>query len=307
MLEVSVVLPVYNCKRYIADAISSILSQKFDSFELIVVNDGSTDGTTEILNDFKHQKLRIFTNTENKGLVYSLNLAINNAIGKYICRMDADDIATTNRLQVQYNYLEHNKNISCVGCQGYNINEKGLVIGKTIWRRNTFMLKFFMLIGNNPVGHPFAMIKKEAITDVGGYREEYFGAEDIDLWLRILKNGGLFANCPEYLMKYRLHESQITMNTTKINSAKFFVMYSFYKQIGIKDEGIGETLELFLDVKNYKVSNYLLCIKLFKEITTHCNFSKLSELAFQLIYIFFFSLNCCRYYLKNYKIGFYGN
>ena len=106
---ISVVLPVYNCKEYIRDSVQSILQQTYKNFELIIVDDGSEDGTLDILNNFKDKRIRLYKNKYNRGLIYSLNKALNKSKGQFIARMDADDICELNRLQKQINYLDNNK------------------------------------------------------------------------------------------------------------------------------------------------------------------------------------------------------
>jgi len=290
MLEVSVVLPVYNGEKYISDAINSILTQKFDSFELIVVDDGSTDRTSEILNNYEDTRLRILTNTQNKGLVFSLNLAINNSSGQFICRMDADDICDEYRILKQYQFLIENPKINVVGCQGYNIDENGRVLNKKGWRKNRLLIDFYCLLGENPVGHPFSMIRKKCIFEISGYRELYFLAEDKDLWLRLFKSGSSFHNLTEILLYYRIHSGQVTDSKTRVQNVSRLVIKDFYTSIGVKSSFLEEiSIEAFLDFSSYKIKNILFCFRFMHEILyrTRFNFIKRSILmAFYIMYFF---------------------
>jgi len=286
MLEVSVVLPVYNCERYIEESINSILSQKFDSFELIVVNDGSTDKTASILDTYKDNKLTILTNNENQGLVFSLNLAINNSKGQFICRMDADDICDEYRLSKQYQFLITNPNIDVIGCQGFNIDEKGSFLNKKSWRQNKLLIEFYCLLGENPVGHPFSMIRKSKIIEVGGYREQYFRAEDKDLWLRILSSGGHFANLKDTLLCYRIHPNQITDSKTQVEKISRDVIRDFYKTIGIKSSLLeDQSLETFLNFNNYRLIDFPFCFGFISEVANKMKYNLITR--YTLIYLYF--------------------
>lgn len=207
---VSVVMPVYNGARYLKEAVESILTQTLADLEFIIINDGSTDKSLEILEDFckTDSRIRLLNNPKNRGVVDCLNEGIRHACGRYIARMDADDIAISERLERQIEFLENNPEYVAVGCRVLAIDGEGLPIRvfgdcfshEEIDRGN---LKG---VGSMIV-HPTAIIRRESLEKVGGYRY-YPYAEDLDLFLRLAEIGKL-ANLSEILLKYRLHVDSI--------------------------------------------------------------------------------------------------
>ena len=114
---VSIILPAYNCEKFIRKTIHSLINQTYSNFELLVINDGSTDATTSIIQSFKDTRIQLIQNEKNKGLIYTLNKGIELSKGKYIARIDADDICLPERLQKQVNWLEKNTQIAIVATQ----------------------------------------------------------------------------------------------------------------------------------------------------------------------------------------------
>lgn len=214
---VSVIMSVYNDKKYVSVAIDSILNQSFKDFEFIIINDGSTDKTLEILNDYERKDSRIvLINQENKGLTKSLNIGIKKAKGKYIARMDSDDISHPQRLQKQIEFLENNQEYGLVGTNVEKIDEKGKhiefnttkysneEIQKTLYTRNCF-------------AHGSVMINKDLVSKDLYYDEEFKYAQDYRLWAKIAKKFKI-ANLREPLYKLRLHENSISKEKIELQS-----------------------------------------------------------------------------------------
>ena len=128
MPKISVVMPAYNAEKYIGEAIESILNQTFKDFEFIIINDGSVDHTKEIIREYNDPRIVLLENDKNRGIVLSLNKGLDAATGKYIARMDADDIATKDRLEKQLEFLQV-KSYDMVGCNAIKIDENGKEIG----------------------------------------------------------------------------------------------------------------------------------------------------------------------------------
>jgi glycosyltransferase involved in cell wall biosynthesis len=198
---VSVVMPVQNEEAYVAQAIASILQQSFPDFELIIIDDGSTDKTPHILSLVSDSRVRVVRSAKSKGLAASLNLAIALAKGQYIARMDADDLCEPNRLEDQLNLMERFPNLGLVGSWYVIITEAG----RPLWERrlptggeldNSFLAK-------NPFCHGSVLFKKGVIDRVGPYRSEFQYAQDLDLWLRI-RDWYEMDNVPKFLYKWRL-------------------------------------------------------------------------------------------------------
>lgn len=201
---VSVVLPVYNAEKYIDEAIQSILNQSYLDFEFIIINDGSTDKSLEIIEKYKQLDDRIFIiNRGNKGLVASLNEGIEQAKGRYIARMDADDISLPTRFEKQVKLMENNS-IDICGCHYAMINKFGKYIDIIYTPLDNNSL-FLYLIEAVPFAHGSVMIRKNFLRKhnlmYGQNKIKY--AEDKALWSSMYKFGARFGNVNEVLFEYR--------------------------------------------------------------------------------------------------------
>lgn len=204
--KVSVVISTYNDETYIKEAVDSILNQTLTDIEVFVVDDGSTDRTGEILHSIEDSRLMILTNDINRGIAYSRNRAMRMSRGDYIAQMDGDDISLPRRLEVQYNYMEKNRNISVCGtyakCFG---RSKGVITPK----EESDSLKCELLFVS-PLPHSSWMMRKSDIDRYGLYYDEtYRTSLDYELMYRSL--GGFEIACiEEVLVKYRVHSKSIT-------------------------------------------------------------------------------------------------
>ena len=206
--RISVLLPVRNALPFLGESVGSIRAQTFDAWELVIVDDGSTDGSTKWLRDIARadSRLRVFTQPQ-AGIVAALNRAVAEARGELFARMDADDIADPRRFGKQVQFLDANPN---VGVLGTAIRRIGAARG--IWQRPIFNAELRAeLLFATPFAHPTVMIRR-AVWARGagvGYRAEFNAAEDVDLWERLAEHTH-FANLPEPLLKYRIHPRQTT-------------------------------------------------------------------------------------------------
>jgi GT2 family glycosyltransferase len=209
--RISVVLPVHNGAAYIVDAVSSILAQTYRDFELIVVDDGSADGTRDLLIALAASDPRLLVLPEpRRGLVGSLNHGIAIARGSLIARMDADDVALPTRFAAQVDYLDANPDCVVVGTSILKVNAAGQPTKKSAsaWQRPTFDPRAFPpQIGGVP--HPTAMIRATALAEVGGYRPYFYNAEDRDLWARLWTVGRIH-QLPDVALRYRVHAGSVT-------------------------------------------------------------------------------------------------
>lgn len=208
MFKVSVVMSVYNGGKYLKEAVLSVLQQTYRDFELIIINDGSTDDSLNIIKELQSKDDRIkIVSRENKGLVCSLNEGVRMAQGEYIARMDADDLAGCDRFEKQLKYMQENNLVVC-GSWAEGIDSAGKNIKDMDYPPNTKKIRFYAL-WHNPFIHPAVMFKKDIFEKNGGYRKSFKHIEDYELWTRLVfkyKTG----NIPERLIKYRLHDDQIT-------------------------------------------------------------------------------------------------
>jgi glycosyltransferase involved in cell wall biosynthesis len=206
---ISVLMPVYNAERYVAEAVGSILNQTFTDFEFIIINDGSTDRSLEILQRYAEQDSRIrLISRENRGLVKTLNEGLALAIAPLIARMDADDVAYPNRFAVQKKFLDENPDYVCVGGRIRVIDEKGRFLTIASTKIGHDQIELSALQGVTPICHPTALIKKVSLEAVGNYHECDYPAEDLALFLNLCEQGKL-DNVNEVILNYRVHAHSI--------------------------------------------------------------------------------------------------
>ncbi len=209
---ISVVMPVYNSDKYLQESINSILNQTYTNFEFIIINDGSTDGSLDILTEcIKKDNRTAIINQQHSGLSKSLNRGIGLSRSDLIARMDADDISSPTRLEEQFNFMNNNPEAAVVGTAfelfGENTKSKIItmpVTNKSIRRNLAFR---FCLC------HPTVMFRRTTIVDAEGYQGTG-PCQDLELWLRLSRNKTLqFANIEKPLLRYRVHPNQIKGNT----------------------------------------------------------------------------------------------
>ncbi len=205
--KISVILPVFNGEKYLRESIQSVLDQTFTDFELIVINDGSTDESLNITRSFGDKRILIL-DQKNQGLTASLNRGISESKGKYIARIDADDVwIDKNKLKKQFEFLEKNMSYSLLGTNAHfvNVNEK---VTTTHYPLLDVEIRQKILI-KNPFIHSAVIFRKDIALQCGMYdpREKY--VEDYGLWLRMGQKGK-FANFPDHTVKYRINASGVT-------------------------------------------------------------------------------------------------
>jgi glycosyltransferase involved in cell wall biosynthesis len=223
----SVILPVYNAQRYIAAAVESILNQTYGDFELIIINDGSTDHTLGILEQYARKDGRInLISRPNTGYVVALNEGIDLARGQFIARMDADDISLPERFEKQLAFLRDNPGHVLVGSAVAQMDASGMVIGPMAdVCFGHAAIDYALLRRGWPVVHPAVMMRTEAVRKVGKYRPDYCPNEDHDLFLKLAEVGRL-DNVPELLLHYRKHEQSQSfqkMETTIVIMSRIII------------------------------------------------------------------------------------
>lgn len=202
-MKVSVIMAVYNGERYLKEAIDSILLQTFKDFELLIVNDGSTDRTADILNEYDTPKIRIFSQS-NKGCLAARHLAINNSRGGYLAIMDADDIALPERLSKTVEYLDSHSDVVLVGT-GYILRDESTGIEETLIPPTDDHILRRCLLRYDPFKDPTNLIRTDAFKEAGGYKVDF--GFDYELYSRLAKIGKL-ANISEALLIRRQHSQQ---------------------------------------------------------------------------------------------------
>lgn len=211
--DISVIMSVYNGETYLKEAIESVINQTFKNWELIVINDCSTDGTAEILAELSSQdpRIKVHPNEVNLRLPTSLNKAISLAQGKYLARMDADDICLPHRLEKQFDFMEKNPDISLSSCKFMTVKNGVYMPGGAGGRCDNDAVRAMLLVGN-PILHPGVIAKAEVMRKYN-YDPTHTCTEDLELWTRMAMGGERIEILPECLLIYRLHDKQITSTT----------------------------------------------------------------------------------------------
>jgi len=199
---VSILLPVYNCERYLGDAIQSIISQTFTSFEFIIINDGSTDRSADIIATFRDKRIRVF-HQSNQGLAATLNRGISLARGKYIARQDQDDLSNPGRISLQVAYMEEHPDCVLLGSWAQIMEMDRLTDRFHRHPVDELMLRYQLLF-NNPFVHSSVLLRRSALLQVGSYTTDpnRQPPEDYELWSRLSRIGSI-ANIGEVLLTYR--------------------------------------------------------------------------------------------------------
>jgi hypothetical protein len=206
---VSVILPARNAERFVGEAVDSILNQRFDDFELIVVDDGSVDGTRRIVESYRDGRIRIIGNPQPLGLTQSLNRALAVASGEFIARQDADDISEPERLAEQVAHLQQHQDVVLIGSWFTAIDASGAVIRHTRLPVDDVDVRWAMFF-YCPFVHGAVVWRRVAVRDaVGGYDERFAYAQDHDLWRRIASRFSV-GNLPRFLVRYREHPQSMT-------------------------------------------------------------------------------------------------
>lgn len=241
---VTVLMPVFNGEKYLKEAIESILNQTYTNFEFLIINDGSTDFSHDIITSYKDSRIRLINNKQNLKLIATLNMGLSMAKGKYIVRMDCDDISFHNRLEEQVKFMEANPDVGISG---------------SFWKRNVDKkvprppldhetIKVHLLKGSQ-ILHPAAIFRKDLFEKYAlVFDFKYIHAEDYDLWVKTSRIFKL-ANIPKELLMYRTHQKQISKEYSDIQKeASIQILNNQLKFIGISCDI--ETLQILFNFFN---------------------------------------------------------
>ena len=215
MPRVSVIISTYDGERFIAEAVKSVLSQTFRQFELIIVNDASSDDTLRILEGFDDERITILNNSTNLGIAASQNKAIASARGDYLALMDHDDISLSERLQVQVDFLDTHPEVGMVGSNCISIDENNTAKSVSAYPEDDAFLKWHPLLYGCPFFHTSLMIRRSAMERVGGYTGNYLFAGDYEL-ISKLTDSCVVANLKQPLVKWRMHNA----STSNVNEQR---------------------------------------------------------------------------------------
>ncbi len=228
MPAVSVILPVKNQEKYLDAALRSAVEQNFKDMEIIVINDGSSDSTGEIIRKFQNDKrIRIIELPQPSGIVTALNSGLDTATGKYIARMDGDDIMHPARILKQFEFMESHPDVHLCGCRVICFSDTGSIspgvrnfqnwhnslLTHEAMRRNLYV--------DSPIVHPTFMGTRSFFQEMGGYRDTGF-AEDYDFIFRAIFSGAKLAKVPEILLQWRDHRSREIRTNPNLKKDRLF-------------------------------------------------------------------------------------
>ncbi len=212
MTPITVLMPVYNGERFLRPAIESILAQTHGDFELLVLDDGSTDASVAIVRSYRDERIRLCL-LDHQGLISTLNTGLREARGQWIARMDCDDVALADRLQGQWDYVSGHGDVVALGCAAEIIDAQGRRTGErsTPPADHESLVNNLTFLGNgSSLIHPSVLLRADAARQVGGYRMQFPVCEDADLWLRLARVGRL-ASLREPLLLLRKHGENVSI------------------------------------------------------------------------------------------------
>jgi glycosyltransferase involved in cell wall biosynthesis len=243
----SIIMPVFNAETYIRESLESLLHQTFTDFELIIIDDGCTDNSMEIIREMMEPRIRVLTNDANRGIVYSRNRGIENVKGRYIAPFDSDDIARHDKFEKQIAFLEKNRDYGMIGSWCVLIDDHGKPTGKK-WKVNEPPERIpAILLFRNYFAQSAMVIRKELIPE-GGYSTGYDVVEDYKMWIDITSRHKAW-NYPDYLLYYRVHSKSITNREEQKMSARDVMIFNYlYKKLQIEPDE--KMLSMLIALKN---------------------------------------------------------
>ena len=240
---VSVIMPVYNTRDYVWEAIESILNQTFKEFEFIIVDDWSTDWSYEICEKYakKDKRIRLYRNEKNSWVAFTKNRLIELSTTNYLASQDSDDISFLDRLELEYKFLEEHKDYAVVAWNNIIIDESWSVI----WRRKYSDDIRSVILRKSPVSHPTTMMRKSDFLAVWWYSKIKY-VEDYDLWIRLYMAWYKIKNIDKDLLKYRIRKWQIKTNHLKQTIRNTIALQQKYIKLGMRPS-ILDKIYIFLE------------------------------------------------------------
>lgn len=250
--KVTVLMPVYNAEKYVGEAIDSILNQTFKYFEFLIINDGSTDSSLDIIKSYNDPRIKIVNNKINLGLSHTLNKGIELSQGEYIARMDADDISLPIRLAKQIEFMDSHQQICICGSWIQTFDRSG---NQDIWQYSQIHEELLCsLFYNSCFAHPSVCIRKQVLLETGlRYKQEFTPAEDYELWTRLIElTEG--TNLPLVLLRYRNSENQMTKDENTMASQVNIIRIKMLNRLNLGFNQEEKTLHINVIAKNWDSS-----------------------------------------------------
>jgi glycosyltransferase involved in cell wall biosynthesis len=290
MPKLTVLTCVYNCERFISKCIESVLIQNFSDFEFIIIDDGSTDRTFDIIDKYAKTDFRIkYIKKINSGLTKSLNLGVQLSTTNYILRIDADDEMIQGRIFNTYNAIVYNDSDVVINQTNY-IDENGVLLGKSSTLKS---IENCLLNGYSPFAHSSVILKKSSLINIGCYDEFFKKSQDYDLWLRMMFNGYKFRILNFHYTNVRIHKGSITNSEVDYFSFFAYIRYccllnnlEWKFKIFISDQNLmlvwlQHTITFKFYLSSQKLKNSIFSIKSFQSFS--CFFRELTIVCYHII------------------------
>gem|GEM_PF-595338 len=227
-IPITVLMPVYNASLFLREAIESILNQTYKNFEFIIINDGSTDNSLQIIESFNDPRIKLVNNEKNLGIIKTRNKGLQLAKGKYIANMDADDVSLPERLEKQITFLEQYADVTILASRLVLIDKNNNEVG--VWPEDYSVVSDEKISQTLPVincvGQPTVMMRRDVVTNIM-YNNLYTHNEDWGLWLDVLTLNYRISKLPDVLLRYRLHDASTTVSTNKLGVNKKIISFKF--------------------------------------------------------------------------------
>lgn len=253
MPKVSVILAVYNGEKYLNDSIESILNQSFKDFELIIIDDGSIDSTSNIIQSYNSKKIISLQNSKNMGVAYSRNKAVLHSNSEFIAIQDSDDISLFNRLEKQIDFIKEN---AVVGSYAYKITDLNKEIGLLNYPFffEKIGIKSIINFKLSPIIDPSSMFNREVFIKHGLYSldERFRTAQDFELWCRLLNHGYSIKNILEPLIKYRINLKGVTKTKYKEMRESTNLIHKLFMEHSLVDPSFNK--ETYQQEHEYKAT-----------------------------------------------------
>lgn len=264
-IKITILMTVYNGGHFLKMAIESVLAQTYTDFEFLIINDCSTDGSLDVIQSFDDKRIVVHTNEGNIGQTASLNVGLQLAKGKYIARIDADDVAFPNWLEVQDVYLKENPETVVVSANTIVIDENNKILRNFICPISMPDMKFRSIMAS-PINHGVALIDKEVVLAHGGYDEQHKIIADYGLWSKMIWDGCKFASSNKYLMAIRMHStrSSIASGNAAYMDEIVNIMFNniqYISNIDLKREEVKLIYQAYYDTKSLDDQSFVKALK----------------------------------------------
>ena len=254
---VSVITPVYNREKYLEKCIESILKQTYTNFEFLIIDDNSFDNTLEIIKNYEliDSRIKVLKNEKNIGATLSFNQGLDICKGKYVARMDSDDISLLDRLKKQVDIFESWSELEVLGAGAILIDSQENEIGRRKFPSNFKKIKNILNSGV-PVFDPSVMMRTTTLKEINGFDNRLAPADDYHLWLTLFKQDKIISNLDNYLIKYRLHDSNLTKLESKEQVRKSYLALQIHKSDFSTNEFFNKKIPIELSNFEELIVNY---------------------------------------------------